>query len=58
MSDIMNEALTIDFNCECGDKVTKAWAKDLSKQVGSAFEMISTAINTMNTIFCEFHTEI
>ena len=47
-----NETLTLDFESECKDKyVSKAWAKDLSDQIRTAFDKISTAVNTMNAKF-------
>ena len=50
--EIRNETLTLDFESECNDKyVSKAWAKDLSDQIRTAFDKISTAVNTMNAKF-------
>ena len=47
-----NETLTLDFESECNHKyVSKAWAKDLSDQIRTAFDKISTAVNTMNAKF-------
>ena len=47
-----NETLTLDFESEYNDKyVSKAWAKDLSNQIRTAFDKISTAGNTINANF-------
>ena len=53
MAEINTETLTIDFESESRltDKVTKAWAKDLSKQLSTAFQQITDAINKMNNNF-------
>ena len=50
--ELPNETLTLDFESECNDKyVSKAWAKDMSDQIRTAFDKISTAVNTMNAKF-------
>ena len=53
MAEINTETLTIDFDSESRltDKVTKAWAKDLSKQLSTAFQQITDAINKVNNNF-------
>ena len=35
-------------------KVTKAWANDLTKQLKSSFEKISSAVNSLNANFVIF----
>ena len=43
MNDFKDETLTLDFDCKsCNDKVTEAWANDLTKQLKSSFEKISS----------------
>ena len=53
MAEINTETLTIDFDSESRltDKVTKAWAKDLSKQLSTAFQQITDALNKVNNNF-------
>ena len=55
MNDFKDETLTLDFDCKsCNDKVTKAWANDLTKQLKSSFEKISSAVNSLNANFVIF----
>ena len=54
MNDFKDETLKLDFDCKsCNDKVTKPRVNDLTKQLKSSFEKISSAVNSLNAT-CNF----
>ena len=60
MAEINTETLIIDFESESrlSDKVAKAFAKNLSKQLSPAFQQITDPINKVNKNFEIFNTKL